>query len=427
MAAESVPDASARALETLESLLEIPAANLETALSNACDLTANALGADKVDVFLYDASRASLVALGTSSQPLSLRERKAGLDVLPIANGGHVPQIFETGKRLWTGHLETHTDELVGIRETLAIRSQLGVPLDVGGVRRGVLMIASLKPELFTKNDVRFAESIARWIGLVAHRAELVEAIGKNAAEQGRRAAAEELLTVLAHDLRNYLSPIVMRLNLVGRRSAQEHRDDDTHDVERALKALDRLGNLISSLLDVARIDEGLFEIAPQPIDLRALVQDAVQVLSTPQRPIALHACEELLAYADETRLRQCIDNLLSNALKHSPCDAPVTVNVSKQAHEGGSWGRIDVVDEGPGIPTSSCRASSNDSSAATRVGEALAWVCISRRASPRHTAGSSWWNLRRARVPASSSSSRARIGPLDVEVHCRSDKQTAV
>lgn len=351
MAAQPVPEASVRALETLESLLEIPAANLETALSKACDLTAAALGADKVDAFVYDASRASLVAVGTSHQPLSALQRNVGLDVLPLANGGRVPRIFETGETYWTGHLEGDLDELVGIRETLAIRSQLGVALDVGSVRRGVLMVASQKPDLFTDRDVRFAESIARWVGLVAHRAELVETIGKNAAEEGRRAAAEELLTVMAHDLRNYLSPVVMRLNLVGRRTASEHRDEDAHDVELALKALGRLSNLIANLLDVTRIDQGLFQIVSQPVDLCALVREAVQVLSTPQRPISLHACEDLIAPADETRIRQCIDNLLSNAVKHSPREAPVTVTLSKEQHEEGAWGRIDVIDEGPGIP----------------------------------------------------------------------------
>lgn len=351
MAAHSVSEASVRALETLESLLEIPAANLETALSKACDLTAAALGADKVDAFIYDPSRASLVAMGTSHQPLSALQKKVGLDVLPIANGGRVPRIFETGKTWWTGHLEADVDELIGIRETLGIRSQLGVALDVGNARRGVLMVASRKPDLFTVRDARFAESIARWVGLVAHRAELVETIGKNAAEEGRRTAAEELLTVLAHDLRNYLSPVVMRLNLVGRRTASEHRDEDAHDVELALKALDRLGNLISNLLDVARIDQGLFQIVSEPVDLCGLVRDAVQMLSTPQRPILMHACEDVIAFADETRIRQCVHNLLSNALKHSPRDAPVTVTVSRQRHDEGTWGRIDVIDEGPGIP----------------------------------------------------------------------------
>jgi hypothetical protein len=46
------------------------------------------LAADKVDAFLYDASRDSLVAVGVSTQPLSALEKRFGVDGLPVSNGG---------------------------------------------------------------------------------------------------------------------------------------------------------------------------------------------------------------------------------------------------------------------------------------------------------------------------------------------------
>jgi hypothetical protein len=85
-----------RHLATLERLLAVPAADLEVA------------GADKVDAFLYDRSRDSLVALGSCNQPLSILQRRHGLDGLPVSNGGRT------------------------------------VPLDVGGARRG--MMAAISP-----------------------------------------------------------------------------------------------------------------------------------------------------------------------------------------------------------------------------------------------------------------------------------------
>src|SRR5688572_27040003 len=99
-------DPSVRALSTLERLLEIPAANLETALAHACDLIAEALDADKVDAFMHDPARSSLVAMGTSSQPLSALQRRAGLDVLQVANGGRVVWVFEHGETFVTGRLD---------------------------------------------------------------------------------------------------------------------------------------------------------------------------------------------------------------------------------------------------------------------------------------------------------------------------------
>jgi two-component system, OmpR family, sensor kinase len=338
-------------LETLERLLEIPAADLRVALSDATDLVASALRADKVDAFLYDASRDSLVALGSSHQPLSAYERRHGLDVLPIANGGRVVHVFKTGETFWTGRLEEDPEELRGVKEVLQIRSKLGVPLKVAGSVRGVMMIASTKPDFFTQEDVRFAESVARWVGIVAHRAELVEEIARNAVERGRRAVAEELVTVLAHDLRNYLSPIETRATLLRRRADREKRQADLRDLDAVLKALARVVGLITEMLDVARIDQGVFQIDLQPVDLVAVVQEAASGLSTPEQPVNVTASEEVMVTADPARIRQCVENLLSNATKHSPRNAAVTVTLGRETRDEREWARIDVIDEGPGIP----------------------------------------------------------------------------
>src|SRR5947209_12421719 len=192
--------AADRFLATLAKLLEIPSAELETALTHACNAVAEALSADKVDGFLYDETRDTLVALGTSTQPLSALQKKLGLDVLPVSNGGRVVYVYQTGKTFLSGALHDDPEELRGVKQGLKIKSKLGVPLEVGGKRRGVMMIASLKPHFFGPADAAFAESVSRWVGMIAHRAELVEQITKNAVEQGRRAVAEGLITVLAHD-----------------------------------------------------------------------------------------------------------------------------------------------------------------------------------------------------------------------------------
>src|SRR5690242_1870463 len=118
-----------RFLATLQKLLEIPAADLSTALTHACDALADATAADKVDAFLYDESRDSLVALGSSTQPLSHLQRRLGLDVLPLSNGGRVVYVFKTGETFRSDDLQNDPEELRGIKEGLRIQSKLGVPL----------------------------------------------------------------------------------------------------------------------------------------------------------------------------------------------------------------------------------------------------------------------------------------------------------
>lgn len=337
-------------LGTLQSLLELSATDLGVAMSHAADVIAEALGADKVDAFLYDESRDSLVAVGTSSKPLSNLERKLGLDVLQLSNGGRTVDVYRTGRVFRTGNLFDDPEELRGIREGLKIQSQIGVPLEVGGTRRGMVMIASQQRDYFTDVDEAFACSVVRWIGSVAHRAELIRDIEQNAVEQGRRAAADEIITVLAHDLRNYLAPIVSRLYSLRHRLAAEERNADVTEVNALVGSVGRLSELVSDLLDAARIDRGLFELDLQPVDLTCLASEAAASFSTAAHELIVKSTTSVLVWADCARIRQCIDNVLANAIEHSPEGAPINVFVTEKEKDGGTWGQVEIIDEGPGI-----------------------------------------------------------------------------
>jgi DNA-binding CsgD family transcriptional regulator len=158
---------------------------------------AEALGADKVDAFLLEPATATLVALGVSDTPMGRRQQEIGLDRLPLANGGRSTQVFANGEPFCDGAVDQDAEELRGIREGLGVRSQLVCPLDVGGERRGVLQAMAADAEVFTERDLRFLGAVARWVGMVAYRAELVERRTREAVELGRAAAADELLALL--------------------------------------------------------------------------------------------------------------------------------------------------------------------------------------------------------------------------------------
>jgi signal transduction histidine kinase len=338
-------------VRTLERLLALPAADLKVSLSDASDIIASVLDADKVDAFIYDESRDSLVAMGTSRQALSELERRHGLDVLQVSNGGRVVDVFKSGRTFVTGHLESDPEELRGVKEALGIRSKLGVPLQVGDTRRGVVMIASTRADHFAAEHARFAEAIVGWVGLVLHRAELVEQIARDAAERGRRAVAEELVTVLAHDLRNYIAPLDLRLHSMKRRAEHDARAADVRDAELALASIKRLSAMTADILDVSRIDAGVLPVDVEPVDLGALLADVARTMSTPETAIEVTSPEEAIVAGDPRRIRQCVENLFSNALKHSPRGVPVTVRLRRGTRDGVASARVDVIDQGQGIP----------------------------------------------------------------------------
>jgi two-component system OmpR family sensor kinase len=346
--ADAVP--CSRRLDILERLLAVEVADLEMALTHSCNLIAEALNADKVDAFLYQPEKDTLVALGSSTQPLSMLQRRLGLDTLPISNGGRVVFVYQTGQTYVTGHLEDDPEELKGIKQGLKIRSKLGVPLAVAGNRRGMVMIASLQPDFFTPEDVRFAESIVAWVGVVTHKAEMAQEIARNAVVQGRRAVAEELITVLAHDLRNFVAPISARLQLMQRRASDEKRERDVRDCEAARRGVDRLNRLISDLLDVARLDQGVLKLDLQPLNLADVARDVASALATPDHRVDVSCSEEIIVAADSDRLRQCVENVVANAIRYSPRDAPVNVLIGREHGESRDCGVLEVRDEGPGI-----------------------------------------------------------------------------
>jgi two-component system, OmpR family, sensor kinase len=344
---------SARLLATLEQLLAIEAIDLSAALDHACQLVAEALGADKVDALFHDADSDSLAAAGTSHTPMGRKQHAIGMNRLPLANGGREVEVYGTGKPYATGRADQDPGQLRGITEGLGIRSAILVPLEVAGQRRGVFLASSAHADYFAADDLAFLVAVAHWVGMVAHRIELVERIAAEAREQGRRAAADDLITTLAHDVGNLIAPIKGRIDLLRRRAGREQRDRDMQDLEAASHAVDRLAHLMRDLLDSSRLEEGLFALSVQPIDLAELVCDTGAALTTSQVPIQIEAPAELVVSIDASRMRQVLENLLANAIRHAPAETPVIIEVAIEddADRDGSWVVVTVSDEGPGIP----------------------------------------------------------------------------
>lgn len=349
--ADSAGKSRDRLLPTLERLLSIDGTNVKSTLDQTSDLIAAAISADKSDTFLYEPSTETLVAVGTSHTPMGERQRQIGLDRLPIANGGPEVAVFHSGECYLTGHADEDPTIPLGLTRTLGIRSTMIVPVYVGGERRGVIQACSAQPDAFTEDDLTFLDAVAHWVGALTHRAELVERIAQDATAQARQVVAEELVTVLAHDLGNYITPLKGRLDLVSRRARREGRVRDIEDLDAASRALNRLQSLIGDLLDIGRLDQGLFSISPQPTDLAALIQETLGVMRTGRLDIVLRAPEELVVEVDPLRVRQVLENLLSNARKHSPRGMPVEVGLTTEKREDGEWAIISVHDQGPGIP----------------------------------------------------------------------------
>lgn len=157
----------------------------------------------------------------------------------------------------------------------------------------------------------------------------------------------------VSHELRTPLTALKGTIETL-----QDGAVDDLPARDRFLASLaaetERLIRLVNDLLMLTRADAGTLRLQPQPLDLTGLAHRRVEHLTALAAPrqVRLRVVESgersaALAWADADRLAQVLDNLLDNAIRHSPPGSEVTVTIAPEADQL----RCEVADSGPGIP----------------------------------------------------------------------------
>jgi two-component system, sensor histidine kinase and response regulator len=164
--------------------------------------------------------------------------------------------------------------------------------------------------------------------------------------EAGKR---PEPLNWVAHELKSPLSAARMSAELLRRRLEVIGDEHDRGRVQVMLRGLDRMTDLINSVLDAAALGEGKVTLQRQRVDVVRFVERVVSLWRDlhPEVDLTLSAPKERLELSlDEARLQQVLDNLLSNAIKYGAEAKRVEINI---ALHGGQV-VISVRDHGRGI-----------------------------------------------------------------------------
>jgi two-component system OmpR family sensor kinase len=165
---------------------------------------------------------------------------------------------------------------------------------------------------------------------------------------KAREASERKLRRFVAdasHELRTPLAAVRAYAELFTR-GADRRPDDLARAMTGISRESERMSLLVQDLLLLARLDEGR-PLEREPVRLDDVVGEAVDTARTvePDRPIALDA-EASVVLGDRDRLRQIIDNLLSNVRAHTPPATPVHVTVGRANGDA----VIEVEDAGPGL-----------------------------------------------------------------------------
>jgi two-component system sensor histidine kinase KdpD len=156
------------------------------------------------------------------------------------------------------------------------------------------------------------------------------------------------LLAAVSHDLRTPLA--AAKAAVGGLRSGDIKLTADDHDelLATADESLDLLTRLAASLLDVSRLQAGVFPVFPRPADLQEIITRSLGDIGKPARAVTIRIPPELPpVMVDPPIMERVITNVVANALRYSPEGSPplLTASIGR--------GRVEVrvIDRGPGVP----------------------------------------------------------------------------
>ena len=306
-------------------------------------------------------AQAGVVALSTGSDGLKLlgamnyppevieawRQSSLSLSETPLG------EAVRTGKPVLFESVETLIESyphLAPVSRAIGSGARAAVPLRIHGRTVGGMWLAFPESRRFHEEDQALMIALAQQYAQALERARLYDA------EQAARTAAEaasrlkdEFLATISHELRTPLTAIVGWARLLRSGSLDEStRDRAVEIIERNAKAQ---AKLIEDILDVSRVITGKLHLNRHPLQLRNVIEAAVDALrpAAEAKDIRLEKAldaEADLVIGDPDRLQQVVWNLVSNAVKFTPPGGRIEILL----HPTPSHVEITVRDTGEGI-----------------------------------------------------------------------------
>ena len=279
-------------------------------------------------------------------------------------------------------------------------RSEMAVPMIVGEKVLGVFDVQSNAADYFSEEDANIYTTLAAQVAIALQNARLYD---EQAATVTQLRELDKLkssfLANMSHELRTPLNSIlgftdVIMEGLDG--PLTEYMDNDLRLIQ---KNGQHLLHLINDVLDMAKIEAGRMNLNPESFKAYDVMEEVTNITSTlaSEKNLSLFIDEvadrDLLIYADRTRLRQVMINLVNNSIKFTE-EGEVALNVSPM--DGGRV-LISVRDTGLGIPSEKLEAvfqefTQVDSSTTRKTGGTGLGLPISRRLVEMH-GGRLWAN----------------------------------
>jgi signal transduction histidine kinase len=308
---------------------------------------------------VVEASRGVLVLLeGDHLRLLGPRGVSPGLEaeIARLGLDAEVPVVhaIRKGAMISIESAEEFREKYVSLYQNFGeladMQTYLSTPLVHAGETVGAISFHFKEAAAVGASDRTFTLLIAQAAATALHRARTYDAeLDKRRHAELLAQAREDVLGVVAHDLRNPLNLIQMTAELMIDEVLPLAKRKEMLDI--ALRAAKQMNRLIDDLLDTVRLQAGRLSLDVEEVSVEAIMKQAEETY----RPLAqrrhLHfeteAQDGATVRADPTRVSQIVGNLIGNAIKFSREDGSVRLCAKSEEKQV----VFQVVDDGPGIP----------------------------------------------------------------------------
>jgi len=350
-----------RTVEELQALGEVGRAvsstlDLETVLTVIATHAVQITGADGGAIYEYDAP----------TQTFHLRAAHQMEAELVEALRAHPPRLGEgtvgraAATRLPVQIADIHEEGAYDarLRDLFGhdgFRARLAVPLVREEEIIGALVVRRRSPGAFSPELSDLLQTFGTQSVLAIQNARLFREIEKKGRElEAASRLKSQFLANMSHELRTPLNAIIGVTEILQEDARELDREDEIEPLERVLRAARHLLALINDILDLSKIEAGKMELHVESFPLAPLIEEVRNTIA----PLASKNNNRLVVncpaeigsmHADQTRLRQALLNLASNASKFTE-GGSVTIDARRSTESGRDWITVAVADTGIGL-----------------------------------------------------------------------------
>ena len=234
-------------------------------------------------------------------------------------------------------------------------RARLVVPLMRFGDVIGALVVRRKAPGAFPATIVELLETFAVQSALAIQNARMFSEIGEKSRQlEIASRHKSQFLANMSHELRTPLNAIIGVTEMLLEDARDLKHDDEVEPLDRVLRAARHLLALINDILDLSKIEAGRMELHLESFPLAPHIEDVVKTIE----PLAAKNGNRLVVdcradvgtiHADQTRFRQALLNLMSNANKFTE-NGTVTIAARHERTDSREWVTVVVTDSGIGM-----------------------------------------------------------------------------